>query len=120
MRLANYLNEIKLEVDELSTFELKEKLDGGENIVLIDVRESEEVNEHGLIKGALAISKGVLECKIEGVAPSELDTIVLYCRGGNRSLISAHCLNQMGYENVFSLTGGFNAWKLSGYPTEPL
>jgi rhodanese-related sulfurtransferase len=120
MRLATLLNELRLEVEELTVNELQAKLEANEPLLLIDVREKDELVQQGKIVKALAISKGVLECQIEDVAPTGDETIVLYCRSGNRSLIAGASLKQMGYEEVYSLKGGFTAWKLSNYPIEPL
>lgn len=84
--------------------------------LLIDVREVDEyAQEHA--PGAIHLSKGVIEMKIELAAPDPGAEIICYCGGGNRSALVAENLKRMGYTNVFSQAGGFKAWKAEGLPT---
>ncbi|HZR40023.1 MAG TPA: molybdopterin-synthase adenylyltransferase MoeB [Ktedonobacteraceae bacterium] len=85
-----------------------------EDIVLVDVREKHEWNE-GHIPGAVHVPRGFLELQIEEAIPDKSKPVVLYCAGGVRSLIAGRTLQQMGYENVISMAGGFGQWKNSGY-----
>lgn len=95
--------------------------DAGEAIqaadVLIDVREADEFRE-GHISGALNIPRGLLEFKLSGTP--ELGArdmnIVLYCKTSGRAALSAASLQQMGYLNVKSIAGGFDAWVSAGKP----
>jgi rhodanese-related sulfurtransferase len=80
----------------------------GETIVLIDVREDREWNL-GHADGAVHMSRGTLESKIDTAVPRDA-TVVLYCASGNRSALSAESLTAMGYTNVASMSGGFRAW----------
>jgi len=83
---------------------------------LVDVRESSDfTNEHA--DGALGLSKGVVELKIEETIPDTANEIICYCGGGSRSALVADNLQKMGYTNVKSMTGGFKAWKEQGLPT---
>lgn len=84
---------------------------------LVDVRESDEFRT-GFIKGAVHIPRGFLELKVEQLIPDRKTPLVLYCGGGNRSLLAAECLSRMGYENVQSMAGGFSAWTREPYPIE--
>jgi rhodanese-related sulfurtransferase len=85
--------------------------------LLVDVREAEEfAREHA--RGAVHLSRGVLELKIESAAPDVDAPIVCYCGGGKRSALAADNLQRMGYQNVASLAGGFRAWREAGLPTE--
>ena len=113
MRVQQLLNDLSVEVEEMTATELQQKMEAEDSLLLIDIRESEEV-ALGKVKGAQAMSKGVLECKIETIAPDAEQEIVLYCRSGNRSLISAYMLNKMGYGKVKSLRGGIMAWQMIG------
>jgi len=90
---------------------------GHENqeIVLVDVREKHEWNE-GYIPGALHVPRGFLELQVEEAVPDKSKTVVLYCAGGVRSLIAGTTLQQMGYQNVISMSGGFGTWKGGGLP----
>jgi len=85
-----------------------------QDIVLVDVREKHEWNE-GYIPGAVHVPRGFLELQIEEAVPDKSKTVVLYCAGGVRSLIAGSTLQQMGYKDVVSMSGGFGQWKGSGY-----
>jgi molybdopterin/thiamine biosynthesis adenylyltransferase/rhodanese-related sulfurtransferase len=85
-----------------------------DDFVLIDVREKYEWDE-GHIPGAKHVPRGFLELRIEEAVPDKSQQIVLYCAGGTRSLIAGSTLQQMGYDNVISMSGGFGQWKGSGY-----
>jgi molybdopterin/thiamine biosynthesis adenylyltransferase/rhodanese-related sulfurtransferase len=86
----------------------------GQDIVLVDVREKYEWNE-GHIPGAIHVPRGFLELQIEEAVPDKSKTVVLYCAGGVRSLIAGSTLQQMGYKDVISMSGGFGQWKGNGY-----
>src|SRR6266705_329638 len=86
-----------------------------QEIVLVDVREKLEWNE-GHIPGAIHVPRGYLELQIEEAVPDKSKTIVLYCAGGVRSLIAGVTLQQMGYQNPISMSGGFGQWKGNGLP----
>ena len=81
--------------------------------VLVDVREESEW-EQGYLPGAVHISKGYVEQAIEGEVPDRDTQVILYCAGGVRSLFAAQALEQLGYTNVASMSGGFQAWKSAG------
>jgi len=85
-----------------------------QEIVLVDVREKHEWNE-GHIPGAMHVPRGYLELQIEEAVPDKSKTVVLYCAGGVRSLIAGVTLQQMGYQNPISMSGGFGQWKGNGY-----
>ena len=79
---------------------------------MVDVREQAEWDE-GHIPGPVHIPRGNLESRIAGVATPGQE-IVLSCASGNRSLLAGTTLQEMGFENVSSLAGGFARWKQSG------
>ncbi len=84
--------------------------------VLIDVRETSEWDiEHAV--GAMHLSRGMLEVEIEEKLPDFKQPIILHCGGGGRSALAAESLQNMGYENVRSMAGGFTAWKEKDLPT---
>jgi len=83
--------------------------------VLIDVREREEFRR-GHIPRALHLPRGMIELEIERRAPDVSVDIIVYCAGGNRSALVAENLQRMGYINVRTIAGGFNAWLAAGYP----
>ena len=86
-----------------------------QEVVVVDVREKHEWNE-GYIPGAIHVPRGFLELQIEEAVPDKSKTVVLYCAGGVRSLIAGVTLQQMGYQNPISVSGGFGQWKGNGYP----
>jgi len=108
--------ESKSRVRECSIEELKKRMDRGESLILIDVREESEYSA-GHIPGALHVSKGVIERDIETVVPDPNQEILLYCGGGFRSALSAENLQRMGYTNVVSVDGGWRSWTEAKYPT---
>ena len=81
--------------------------------VLIDVREQDEWDQ-GHIPGAMHLSRGYLETRIEDSVPDRSTPLTLYCAGGIRSLLAGRALREMGYEDVVSMSGGFDAWKQAG------
>ena len=87
---------------------------GDQEIVVVDVREKHEWNE-GHIPAALHVPRGFLELQIEEAVPDKSKTVVLYCAGGVRSLMAGTTLQQMGYKDVISMSGGFGQWKANGY-----
>ena len=84
---------------------------------LIDVREDGEW-ERGHAAGAEHLGRGVIERDIETRHPDKGEELVLYCGGGYRSALAADSLQRMGYTNVYSLAGGWRAWKEAGAPVE--
>ena len=84
---------------------------------LIDVREDNEW-ERGHVRGAEHMGRGVIERDIEGAVPEHDAELILYCGGGYRSALAADNLQRMGYTNVYSLAGGWKAWKEAGAPVE--
>jgi molybdopterin/thiamine biosynthesis adenylyltransferase/rhodanese-related sulfurtransferase len=79
----------------------------------VDVREASEWDQ-GHVPGARHISKSYVEQDIEAAVPDRSTPVVLYCAGGIRSLFAAQTLRAMGYEDVASMGGGFQAWKSQG------
>ena len=71
----------------------------------------------GHVPGAVHVPRGQLESRIEGLVPDRGRELVLYCAGGSRSAFAAKALQDLGYENVTSLTGGFTDWKRNGFPS---
>jgi rhodanese-related sulfurtransferase len=103
-------SEAKREIEEIDVQALKTMQQRGEGFELIDVREPDEV-QRGTIPGAIPMSRGVLERDIDKITTDKNRKIVLYCGGGNRSALAAWMLKKMGFKNVYSLIGGWSAWK---------
>jgi len=103
-------------VPEMSPEEVKARLESPAKPVIIDVREREEFRQ-GYIPGALSLPRGFLEMRVEEAVPDKNTPIVAYCAGGIRSLIAGRILREeLGYANVASMRGGFQAWKNLGLP----
>src|SRR6476660_5858653 len=118
--MPNYrelLQQVKSEIDEVDVTQARELLDAPERPLVVDVRELDEWTE-GRIPGAIHIPRGFLESRIEQAAPDRAHPIFLYCAAGNRSAFAAKSLEELGYEHVSSLAGGYTDWKRSGLPTE--
>jgi sulfur-carrier protein adenylyltransferase/sulfurtransferase len=117
--MASYrelLQQVKAEIDEVDASRARELLAEGD-AAAVDVRERDEWEE-GHIPGAVHIPRGSLEGRIERAVPDRAQPIVLYCSGGSRSAFAARTLEELGYENVASLAGGFTDWKRNGFPFE--
>lgn len=87
--------------------------------MVLDVREPAEYDA-GRLPGALNIPRGVLEFRIVEIqefARRDIP-IVLYCRTGGRAALACVALQQLGYSNVQSVTGGIVAWEQAGLPIE--
>jgi len=113
---AEVLREIKSRIDEVDPAQVREQSSNG--AVVIDVREPEEWAA-GHIPGAKHVPKSYLESRIEGAAPDRAQHLILYCASGNRSAWATRTLvEDLGYEHVESMTGGFTLWKDRGYEVE--
>jgi len=85
--------------------------------VLLDVRESDEF-AGGHLPGAIHVARGVLEFKLSGtpaLAARDLK-VVLYCKTSGRAALAAAAMQDMGYLDVVSIAGGFDAWLAAGRP----
>ena len=111
------VEQVKRGIREQTVAQVKARLDRGEPVHVIDVREDREFAEDHA-RGARHLGKGIIERDIETVIPDQEAQIVLYCGGGYRSVLAAVALIQMGYVNVVSMEGGIRAWREAGYPLE--
>lgn len=108
---TDLINEAKSRIKEVSAADAL-RLQAAGGTTFLDVRDQQEVNL-GTIPGAVHISRGTLETKIEAVIPRDAQ-VVVYCASGNRSALVADTMRQMGYTNASSLAGGFRAWAEAG------
>src|SRR5262245_11858001 len=107
------VNDAKTRIREVSVSETQERLRQNSDAQLIDVREDNEWNS-AHAAGAIHLGKGIIERDIETTVPDKNAELILYCGGGYRSALAADTLQQMGYTNVFSMAGGWKAWKEAG------
>jgi sulfur-carrier protein adenylyltransferase/sulfurtransferase len=111
--LKEMLAEARQVIPEQGPMELKRRIEAGEPLVLIDVRDPDEYRD-GFIEPATNISRGFLEFRVGAAASDATTPIVLYCQSGLRSMLAAKALHDLGYDNVVNLQGGFQKWAQSG------
>ena len=111
------VQDAKKRVKETNVPEVKRRVESGEKLLLVDVREDNEW-EAAHATGAVHLGKGIIERDIETTVPDKDTELILYCGGGFRSALAADVLQTMGYTNVFSLAGGWRAWKEAGAGVE--
>src|SRR6267378_5377950 len=108
----NILDEARSTIKQIDIDEARRMLEKP-GTVLVDVREADEWRQ-GHIPNAVAIPRGFLELRVEEKIPDHKTPVILQCASGTRSLLAARTLRELGYENVYNMTGGFNAWKDRG------
>jgi rhodanese-related sulfurtransferase len=111
------VNDSKARIKEVTVGETRDRLTANPEAKLIDVREDNEWDA-AHAAGAIHLGKGIIERDIETTVPDKSTELILYCGGGYRSALAADVLQTMGYTNVFSMAGGWKAWKESGAPIE--
>jgi rhodanese-related sulfurtransferase len=109
------VDDAKTRIKEISAEEVMANIQKSLPFLLIDTREESEFAA-GKIPNAMHLSKGIIECYIEGKVPDKATSMVLYCGGGYRSALAADSLQKMGYTNVYSMAGGWRGWNERGFP----
>jgi len=109
----NIVNDAKSRIREVDVAETQKRMREDDNLKLIDVREDREWDDSHAA-GAIHLGKGIIERDIETTVPEKDTELILYCGGGYRSALAADVLQKMGYTNVFSMAGGWKAWKEAG------
>lgn len=113
MSVQKHLAELRDRIPELTPQQVADS----PGPTILDVREIDEWNE-GHLPGAIHLSRGFLEFRVEKACPDKDQALTLYCRSGQRSLLAADALVQLGYTKVASMAGGFQAWKEAGHDFE--
>jgi len=116
-KLEDFVAEARKSIPEIFPWDLKEYLDQGNAPVLLDIREPYEFDKMH-IKGSVCVPRGILETAVDigfrdtipWLVESRQKEIILLCRSGNRSLLAAKTLQEMGFENVRSLKTGVRGW----------
>lgn len=110
---------IKAQVEKapaISVNELKKAIDGNEQFILLDVRQMDERQRMGIIsQSEINIPRGMIEMQAMQEIPEKNTKIVVYCDKGVRSAFATNTLKDMGYTNVYNLTGGMKAWAKAGF-----
>lgn len=115
--MANFrelLAKLRAELSEVAPETVRDRLDRGDPLHLLDVREPDEV-EQGIVPGARHLPRAHFESRVEDVLPDKAAPVVVYCASGVRSVFATKTLKDLGYSDVSSMTGGFNRWKDLGY-----
>jgi molybdopterin/thiamine biosynthesis adenylyltransferase/rhodanese-related sulfurtransferase len=113
--LKEMIAEARAVVPEEGPADLQRRIEAGEPVSIIDVRDPDEYRD-GHIEPATNISRGFLEFRIGSSVPDPASTVVLYCQSGMRSVLAAKALKDLGYSNVINLQGGYQKWAQSGLP----
>jgi rhodanese-related sulfurtransferase len=101
------------------------KLMSKDNALLVDVRDGTELAQTGKLKGALHVSRGMIEFRADAETPyhdaqfQKDRPVILYCASGGRSALAGKVLKDMGYSKVHNL-GGFKDAANAGFETEPV
>ncbi len=111
------VNDAKSRIKETSVEETIQRMKSNPDTKLVDVREDHEW-EAAHAAGSIHLGKGIIERDIEVTVPDKATEVILYCGGGFRSALAADVLQSMGYTNVFSMAGGWKAWKEAGADIE--
>jgi rhodanese-related sulfurtransferase len=112
----NIVTDAKTRIREVSVEDARRRTIANPDAILIDVREDNEW-EAAHAPGAEHLGKGIIERDIEARVPDKSTELILYCGGGFRSALAADVLQVMGYTNVWSMAGGWKAWREAGGPT---
>lgn len=117
------VEELKQNLENLSVETLKEERSSGD-LLLLDIREIQELVDLGTIPGAIHVPRGMMEFWASPTSPyyrdyfTEDKRIVVFCAGGGRSAFAARDLEAMGFNNVAHLEVGFNGWARAGGEVE--
>ena len=121
--VKDLLAEANASVPKLSPADAAERIRSGD-VLVVDVRDPTEVQQSGKLKGAVAVSRGMLEFRADPESPyhnpvfQKGKTILVHCASGGRSALAGKTLQEMGYTSVFNI-GGFKDLAEAGIDTEP-
>lgn len=97
-------------MENISAKTLKERMDAGEQIHLLDVREEDERAEYNIGGYFLPLGE-IMSMQTEGIDDWKDEEVVVYCHSGKRSIQASMMLETMGFTNVKNLEGGILSWK---------
>ena len=115
---------LKAKIENLSVDDLSREMEENDDLLVIDLREIQEVVDLGTIPGAKHVARGMLEFWADPASPYYRDFFgedkrtVVFCAGGGRSVYATLALQDMGYTNVAHLEAGFNGWQKAGGEVE--
>ena len=114
----------KADIENLSVEQLKQEMASNPDLLLLDIREVQELVDLGTIPGAIHCARGMMEFWASPSSPyyreyfQEHRRTVLFCAGGGRSVLATLALRDMGFTNVAHLEAGFSGWQKSGEEIE--
>ena len=117
------LAEADAAVPRLNPAEVRERI-GNENVLIVDVRDAPELASGGKLKGAVNVSRGMLEFRADPASPfhnpafQKDRTVLIYCGSGGRAALSGKMLKDLGYQSVYN-AGGFKELADAGLDIEP-
>ena len=118
------VEKLKLGLENLSIEHLQAEIRAGRDLLLLDIREIQELVDLGTLPGAVHVPRGMMEFWASPASPyyrkyfTEDRRIVLFCAGGGRSALAARDLRVMGFNRVAHLEAGFNGWAQAGCEIE--
>ena len=121
------VSEAREQVDVLSPQDAQKKMQETPNVVVVDVREAEDLAATGVVPGAVNIPLGMLPLRADTELPESLrdprlqdrsTPVITTCGGGGQAALAAKSLMDMGFTNVSMIDGGTRGWKEAGLPTE--
>ena len=118
------VEKIKQDLENLSVDQLKDEMARNPDLLLIDIREIQELIDLGSIPTAVHCARGMLEFWASPASPYYRDYFqadrrtVVFCAGGGRSVLAVQSLTNMGFNNVAHLEAGFTGWHKQGEPIE--
>ena len=111
-------------IENLTVDDVLQETADDPDVLVIDLREIQELLNEGAIPGAKHVPRGMLEFWADPSSEYYRDFFaedrrtIVYCAGGIRSVLATKTLTEMGYTNVAHLETGFRGWKTSGQPIE--
>lgn len=115
---------LKANIENLSVDDLKAEMIENPDLLLLDIREIQELVDLGTLPKAIHCARGMLEFWASPASPyfreyfQESRRTVVFCAGGGRSVLAVESLRAMGFSNVAHLEAGFGGWKKQGEPIE--
>ena len=114
---TDLINECLQSVNEVFPWDLSDELEQGKQVLIVDIREPYEYDAMR-IKDSINVPRGILETACEydyeetvpELVQSRDKEVILVCRSGNRSVLAAYVMQQMGYKNIKSLKTGLRGW----------
>ncbi len=119
-----HTKEISASIENLEVADLKREMESNPDLLLLDIREIQELVLKGTIAKSKHVPRGMLEFWADPASPYARDyfheeaRIVVFCAGGGRSVYAVKALEEMGFQNVAHLASGFGGWEAAGEPID--